>query len=308
MSPGWDAVLQPPSAIFDVRDRFAGRLLADGAVARPYRPLRFLLIATVAAGGRTEPLRRPLELITVENPSGYRLCFGETRQRDRVRRVAGGRYLVRIESPLYRRDEFQATLLDPEDARYSPPARPVIRELEPGHGYPFPNGGRGATVLVGSLHHSDGRVVEGAAVAVAGRAGPYVTDQTGQWLLDFPDDQPSGPVTVAITLPDGTPTMSLAGVELRRGRQATLTQPALRGAVRVGGRGAAGAVITVSGQPSSTTSAPDGGWRYHFRPDQPDATVDVTASLPDGRSATRPGVPVRARGVTVVDTFEVPER
>jgi hypothetical protein len=65
----------------------------------------------------------------------------------------------------------------------------------------------------------------------------------------------------------------------------------------------AGATVSVGGQPGSTRSQMDGGWFYFFRPDQTATAVTVTATLPDGRSLSRGGVPVQPRSTVVVQSF-----
>jgi len=89
-----------------------------------------------------------------------------------------------------------------------------------------------------------------------------------------------------------------------RGRETALHETALRGWVQRSGVGVAGATVAVSGQPQATTTRRDGSWFYYFELTQADAIVDVTAILPGGGpSRTQPGVQVKSRATSVVDTF-----
>jgi hypothetical protein len=96
----------------------------------------------------------------------------------------------------------------------------------------------------------------------------------------------------------------VAGVPVVQGRDSTLAETGLRGGVLTDdGVPIAGAAVTVSGQPGRTLSETDGQWSYYFRPDQLATNVNVTATLPDGRSQSRGGVPVQPRSTVVVDSF-----
>jgi hypothetical protein len=130
------------------------------------------------------------------------------------------------------------------------------------------------------------------------------TDESGQWVLVFPEGQASAAVIVRFRLPNGA-TSNVAGVQIEPGRDSTLPQTALRGSVTTNaGVPIPGATVTVSGQPGSSRSRVDGGWFYFFRPDEPATNVTVTATLPDGRSQSRGGVPVQPRSTVVVQSFE----
>ena len=93
---------------------------------------------------------------------------------------------MRVEtSGRYQRAENPAVVI-PE------PAVPYRFDLEPGYAYPFPSGCRaprslGPTLLRGALQHPDGAGIAGALVEVAGVTDRYRTDESGQWVLVFPD-------------------------------------------------------------------------------------------------------------------------
>ncbi|HYH84244.1 MAG TPA: hypothetical protein VEX60_02110, partial [Pyrinomonadaceae bacterium] len=64
-----------------------------------------------------------------------------------------------------------------------------------------------------------------------------------------------------------------------------------------------GATVQVQGRPGSTSVAADGSWFYYFGLNQGAAAVQVTATLPDGRSQTKTNQQVRPRATAVVPTF-----
>jgi hypothetical protein len=133
----------------------------------------------------------------------------------------------------------------------------------------------------------------------------YRTDDSGQWMLVFPDAQPTGTITVRFDLPDDV-TEDVANVCVIRGHVTSLNQTALRGWVlNEAGVGIQGATIRVDSFPGESTTAEDGSWFYYFGLNQPVAsvsTVDVNVELPDGRTRTRPDVPIEQRATTVVPT------
>jgi hypothetical protein len=305
-------VLRAPRAILDLRDEFAaGRTLAP-APPRPFGPVQLRVVARLDGAERQE-LDPPLDPVVRENPSGYRIWFGEVRSPEGGNHaLPGGRYALTVESWYYQPLELEVELPPPEDGRFAETPDPFTLNLLPSYGYPFPRAARGTTQLLGSLHGRDGTGQPDALVRSAPAVNDYRTDETGQWMLAFADDQPSGPVDVEIELPE-RPAVTVPA-ELRRGAQATLAQTSLRGAVRTeAGYGAATATIGVSGQVDASRSRPDGSWSYYFDPDfAPDpadpsadvTTVDVTATLPDGRTLTQPDVTVRRRASTPGPIFD----
>jgi len=288
-------------AVFDVEDVFARERGVSGPHPRAVRPLRFVAVARIVAGAR-EQLDPPPVLEIRRNTSGYDLFFGTCRVGDDIRRrLADGTYAVRVESDgVYQRLEH--------DVSIPRPTPPYVYDLEPGFAYPFPSGSPirrslGPTLLRGSLQGADTRGIAGATVEVVGASNAYRTDETGQWVLVFPDTQPSGDVTVRFTLPDGTVT-DVPNVPIVAGREATLAQTALRGSVMSdAGAPIADAEVAVSGQPATTRTGPDGSWFYFFPVGQAAVNVDVTATVPDGASQLRPGVPVQPRATVVVPSF-----
>jgi hypothetical protein len=262
-------------------------------------------VARITGGGRVE-LDPPLELGVMRNASGFDLFFGSAAPvgTDEPRRLDQGTYAVRLSSGGVYQTVERADIAIPA------PATPYRFELDPGCAYPFPSGAASArggapTLLRGGLQAPDATGIEGARVDVPALASVrlHTTDESGQWVLVFPEGQPSGAVSVRFRLPDGT-TTNVAGVPIVAGRDSTLPQTALRGSVTTtAGVAIPEATVTVSGQPGSTRSQVDGGWFYFFRPDQPGTNVTVTATLPDGRSQSRGAVPVQPRSTVVVQSF-----
>jgi hypothetical protein len=305
-----------PVRVFDVVDRFAELLGTRGRHPRPLDPVRFLVLAQVGPDGRVE-LDPPPELETLPNQDGYHVFFGRLlRPRSSTigAQLAAGTYAVRVESRSYQRWERDVELVAP---------RPPLRvDLDPGYDYPFPvvsrpppsgqmppngppRGPQGPTQLRGSVLGTDGGGIVGAVVTATGTNSRYATDDTGRWVLVFPDDLETGSrqVTVAI---GGRPAVTVP-VEVEQGGVTVLRQTALEGRVRTaGGPGIADATVAVTGWPDTTRSRPDGTWSYHFPPDQQDETVQVTAVLPDGRRQTRDDVAVTSRSTASVAEFEFP--
>jgi hypothetical protein len=255
-------------------------------------------------GGSRQDFDAPRELVVKRNLDGYRLFFNQIIFPDGQRvqtALADGVYVVRVESQFYQPTEREDVVL-PE------PEQPYLFDLRPGYAYPFPQesslgGGRGPTLLRGSLHHPNGEGIAGAMIEVVGQSNVYVTDDTGQWVLVFPDTQPTGAVTVRVEHPDGT-TENVTGVNVTQGRESSLPQTALRGWVLTNaGIGIKGATVRVSGYPSQTATAQDGSWFYYFDLNQAADTVSVTAVRPDGTHLTQSNVQVQPRATVVVPSF-----
>ena len=291
------------TAVFDVEDRYVRERGVRGPHPRPIAPLRFRAVARITGGGRVD-IDPELDLDVVRNASGFDLFYGSAGPaggRER-RRLDDGTYVVRILSG----GIYQP--LERADVAMPAPAASYLFELEPGYAYPFPSAaaspsGAGPTVLRGGLQGPDGSGIEGARVDVTATTRTYTTDESGQWVLVFPDSHQTGAVTVRFRLPDGT-TVNVAGIQVPAGGDSVLAQTGLRGNVlTTAGVPLEGARVTVSGQPDGTLSQSDGSWFYYFRPDQAAINVTVTATLADGRTQSRTAVPVQPRSTVVVDSF-----
>lgn len=280
------------TAVFDLEDAFARRRGVLGAHPRVQGPVRVLAVARIDAGGARVPLEPPLELELTRNDSGFHVFFGIVRLSSRLRRrIEDGTYAIRIETG----GRYQ--LAERADVTLPEPAQPYVFALEPGYAYPFPPGGR---ILRGALHAAGGDGVPGARVEVVGVAGPYATDDSGQWALAFTSD-PGPAVAVRFTFASGA-VIDVPGVA----PDGTLNQASLEGfVITQAGGPIAGAAVVVTGQPGAATTRADGSWSFFLPPGQPPAAVgaDVTATLRDGRSQTVPNVGIQPRATVVVPTF-----
>ncbi len=316
-----------PTMLFDLEDRYARERGVRGLHPRPIEPVTFWLVGQIVGGNRQE-FDRPLPMTIVRNPSGYHLFFGAVKQStgaDRRLTLADGTYIVRVQSLFYQtieRADIVVPMQNPNDPASS---APYHFDLEPNYAYPFPNtdplrlegvqatcggstmrGGRGSTLLRGGVHLSNGEGLAGATVQVVGQSNVYRTDATGQWVLWFPDDQPTGMVVVRVTMPGGR-TVDVPDVCVVHGRETSLFETALRGWVQRAGMGVLGATINVSaaaGPLGSTSTGKDGSWTYYFDLLQAEETVTVTAILPDNqaRLVSQP-LQVRPRATLMVPTF-----
>jgi hypothetical protein len=150
------------------------------------------------------------------------------------------------------------------------------------------------------------------------------TDDRGDWAIVLPgrryiDNAPEipGPGVLPITRQitfnlhyvPGNPTVVTRTFPL--GGEHSLRNTALRGrVVGPGGRPIAGAQITTSAGPVTSTTRDDGEWRLYFAFDQfaQDSltSVTVTATTPEGATASNSSVQVRGDGTVVVPTFRFP--
>ncbi len=296
---------QTATLIFDLEDRFARSRGTRGFHPRPLEPVRLFVVARIVLGLRQD-FARPLELIVQRNGSGYHIFFNAIRQPDgSVRQAAldAGSYVVRVESRYYQTQEQTVALPTPERATFF--------DLQPGFNYPFPNGGtlsggRGLTLLRGGLHATGGRGLAGARVEAAGVTDSYLTDETGQWALVFPDTQPSASLSVRVTFPDGS-VENIANVHVVQGSESGLAQASLRGFVLTDAGGVIpGATVEVQGMTGATKTESDGSWFYYFDVNQAAFAADVTARLPDGRTRTQVNQLVQPRATVFVPTFRFP--
>ncbi len=230
-----------------------------------------------------------------------------------------GDYAVIITSDFYQQSERDDIHIPMRDAVTGAPTGPYAFTLEAGYAYPFPTtfpvrpsevgrcaaspviGQGGPTLLRGSLYTPDGRGIAGATVEANGKS--YFTDSSGQWLLTFDDNQPTGLVTVHIDKPDNE-TIDVPDVCVIHGCETSLPETALRGWVQKSRVGVPGARVQVSGQSDPVMTGNDGGWAYYLDPNQPQTKVDVTATLPSGSRLTFRNVQVQPRSTVLVPTFQ----
>lgn len=295
--------------VFDLEDAFARDRRLGGPHPRPFEPIRFSLLGGTMAGVETR-FDPPLSLVVRRNGSGYHLFFGRVRLADGTivqQPLPEGAYRLRIESGLYRPTELANVDLPASD-----PSTPYAVDLLPGVGYPFPvpaalTSARVPTLLRGTVRQTDGRPVADALVKILAEPAvePYRTDTSGQWVLLFPDDQPAGLVTLSVTVPTTTGTVTITrSVPIVPGATSMLGETGLRGQVLDGaGLPIRGAAVTVAGRPGRSTTDGAGAWSYYFGADQPDVQVTLTTTLRDGRALNRSAVPVRYGVLGTVDPF-----
>ena len=299
--------LTPASLILDVEDAYAKYSRVRGLHPRPIGQLEFYVVARKTNGIRKD-LVKPLQLKVKKNPNGYFLFFGavEFSQHDfRQGVLEPDNYVIRVRSPLH---FYQDAEIDDVSIPPKPDDEPSVQiDLLPGFAYPFPTAstltqGKGITMLRGSLHFTDGRGIGGAVVNATGAIESYTTDETGQWVLIFSDEQESGPVTVDIQYPNGD-SKTVPNVQVDQGLNRSLLSTAFRGWVlNEAGIGIPDAIIEVYGLPEHSTTDMNGSWFYYFDVSQPEAEVTVTARLPDGLSLAAQQL-IKPKATVLVPTF-----
>jgi hypothetical protein len=199
-----------------------------------------------------------------------------------------GDYVLEVRSQFYQPAEVQVSL---------PARRAVSLRLLPGYAYPFPAGP--LTTLRGTVVDHAGAGIAGAVVGADHTTATCRTDDTGQWVLTFPPRLADTITTVHLQLPVG-PTIDVANVCVRAGRENGLSPTALRGAIRrVGGIGIGRATVRVGAD--TVRTAADGAWRYHFDFSQAADHVRVEATVGDVTKSEI--VLVQPRATLVVPTF-----
>ncbi len=306
-------------------DAFARGRLGPNAHPRPLGTLRFWLVSQDVAGVQQvfEPNK---ELLMKKNPSGYYLFFAEEKLPDGSKRALAlpdGNYQILVTSRFYQSVEKEFVLpmpnLNQDLPDGSDPMLQYSLDLEPNYAYPFPNtyplrfgvgddcadvpSRQGPTLLRGSLHTKEGQGLAGASVQVVGTSNVYKTDETGQWVLWFPNDYSTKEEkeAVRVDLPDGSQ-VDVADVCVVKGRETSLAETALRGHVTKAGKNVEGATVKVA--EDSVETDKDGKWFYYFDLNQGETMVNVVASLPDGGTPASKSVQVRPRSTIVVPTFK----
>lgn len=188
--------------VFDLEDQFARERGLRGLHPRPTGRISFFVVGQVI-NGETAEFVEPVKLVTQLNPSGYHLFFGVFRLLDGIKRrsyLAGGTYVVRVESDYYQTAEQQV------EFPMSVSNTPTFFDLLPGYAYPFPKTtDPPATVLRGYVHDAQEKGVAAVKIEIVGTALIYSrTDETGQWLVVFSDPLPSGSVVIRYTLDEET--------------------------------------------------------------------------------------------------------
>lgn len=221
---------------------------------------------------------------------------------------------------------------------------PVTVNLLPGPAYPLPDTTTarlqlGPTIVRGSLFTAAGDPIKDVLVEVVNLPflnppelpplGPWpflksTTNDHGDWAVVLPGRRyidntaeipAAGTITKPITLnvqyvPNSPPTAYTRTFAL--GGEHSLRNTALRGqVVGPGGRPISGAQITTSAGPASSVSRSNGLWFLYFGLDEfdptlPDPNVTVTATTPDGATASDSSAVVKPSATVVIPTFRFP--
>jgi hypothetical protein len=149
----------------------------------------------------------------------------------------------------------------------------------------------------------DGTLVQAVGLSLY----DYRADETGEWVLVFPDDQADRRVTVRFVHPDNT-IEDIPGVDVLQGQENSLRQTALRGWVLTdAGAGIPGARVQIGGRAGEARTDAGGAWSFYFGfGPAPAGTVTVTAIHPDRRAQARAGIQVRDRATVSIDPFRFP--
>ncbi len=294
--------LRRAQLMFDLEDVYARDRGVRGSRPRPLAGVEFWIVGELVDSS-IQAIDPPWRMIVHCNPSGYHVFYGEVEFADGTRRsqIVEGTYAVRVESEFYQLAERQDVVL-PEFAT------PYSFDLEPGFRYPFPresslSKGRGTTLLRGGVHQRDGSGLAGVTIEVTQASYSYSTDESGQWVLVFPDDVTDSDLTVRFVWPDRPPT-EVDGVPLIQGRDNSLMQTALRGWVLTDtGVPIRGATVEVLGHTGMVKSRGDGAWFFYFDATEPEQPVDIEFVLPDGRNQIASSILVRPRATVVVPTI-----
>ena len=297
-----------PLGVLTLIDLFAQLRGTRGVMPGPIPPVSFSLVARRDQAG-IAALDSPIVLSPQVGVSGAYLFPDESDLgRNAVYHITPGRYMLRIESEYYQALEVEVPW--PPSPSDTPPIA-----LSPAPGYPFPDltlSSTGLTLLRGTvLRTISGEPIAGATVELIDppNMGPFavaVSDAAGGWVLALPLG-PGGVVmaTVHFTLPKGGGVVTIPNVALQPGSDNSLSQTALRGTVSsTTGTPVAGAQITLSVQTGSVRSSPDGKWTFYLSLLQPDGPAQVTATAPNGRSASE-NVQIRNRATVVVPVLQI---
>jgi hypothetical protein len=311
-------------------DLFAGERSAKpaGPILKPIVPpllgaFRFYithrLTAPVAA---YEP---PYELISWSNRSGFFLFSGEMRAQNRPGTLTlnTGRYRWRVESDYYRPVEFDDVW--PPASMYDS-AKDL--KLLPAPNYPFPDlnlkqrAECALTLLRGTILNSAAQPMEKVKIELIAPdlPPPFITfkecftDGRGEWVLALIEKKQRDDIADRSSQPDFAHSrirVSAPGNEyavdlsITPGVESSLRQTALRGRiVKPGGSPISGAKITTSVGSGHSVSRIDGQWIFYFELRQDDGPVTVTATTPDGRTASQNSRIVQ-RTTEIVPTIEI---
>ncbi|MEM7335777.1 MAG: carboxypeptidase-like regulatory domain-containing protein [Chloroflexota bacterium] len=201
--------------IFDLIDAFQQDLKMKGMTPRPRGETKIFALGELN-GRSLAPFPNPIELITVQNSSGYRLFFGKVKLQDgrlRNRYLQNKKHRLRVVNPHYQSLEIDVTLPQPN--------QPLSVKLMPGYAYSFPTAANFSPTLIrGVIHNPNGNGVAHAKVKLGSQT--YQTDETGQWVFVVPKSEPAGQKSIRVTFPD----KSTRTIKVEMAHDATNTVPA----------------------------------------------------------------------------------
>jgi|SRR6266404_3341356 len=292
-------------------DKFAAARLPAGEIPPVLGEVTFFVTGRVTAPAATyDP---PRELISWTNRSGFFLFSGEMRKpgESNSLKLTTGRYSLRVESDYYQ--VVRRNINWPPKVYDSAQDLPLL----PGPDYPFPDldlpqRQLKVTLLRGSLLTAGGEPITGVKVEFvapvlpvpppppAGQAPeppyfiPFIecdTNKRGDWVLALIEANAAhNPVhfehsRIRVNLASGA---YEADVAIIPGTENSLRQTALRGrVVKPGGTPLPGTKITTSIAPGESIARADGQWFFYFELRQGGGSVTVTATAPNGDTATR---------------------
>lgn len=343
MTVAFQRQFRSASVVLDVEDAYAREVRTSGRHPRPIGPVRFTIVGTMAGAVRTEfaeplelaPTRNPSGYQLFFDQ--VRLANGQTRRID----LPPATYILRVSTPdtnFYQTVErTDLTLPLARGATFAIDLLPGYA-----YPFPAPGTfrtGRGAGLVRGSFVNARGEGVEGGTVSITPQPlinvpgpipstrpwnfGAYRVDRNGQFVLIVPDPRdypgaqpglpaPANPATgegaVTVHFVNGAAVADLTAVAFVLGNETTLQQSAVRGAVLDRGIGVPNAAVQIQGEAAAATTARDGSWVYYFALNQPSlppaiVPLNIAATLPDGRSQTLPGFPVKPRATSWTPAF-----
>jgi hypothetical protein len=211
-TPAAEARVTRPCAIISLTDSFVvlRGVAGPGAARQVLGPVAFGLTA-IGSGAARQSLVPGWTLPVVQGISGAFISYGMITDPSGWRSRPSGPPLaveVTVTGPAYRVASpvgLQLVNLDP--AQPTAAVAPVLVQLAPGYGYPFPATPAGYSLVRGEvLKAAAGDGVGQAQVTAADAAGnwsdTYLTDDTGQWVFAIPDAQ-AGQLTITARNPAG---------------------------------------------------------------------------------------------------------
>lgn len=202
--------------VFDLWDAFAHTRRIHGSHPKPFGQIKFYAVAQITDGDVRKNFNQPLEMLTKLSPSGYHLFFGDFGLHDHSNRINildEGQLAIYVAAQYYQPIERTDVIIPMPD-----PHNPISIDLQPGYAYPFPRlPVHHLTLLYGKVQNANKDGLANVTVTDQAETIHYWTDQSGQWVLIFPDDWETGTVNLNFTLPDGL-SQTLDDIEVEQGQ------------------------------------------------------------------------------------------